>query len=140
MDNRDSDRFGHGPSVLEYATLERLLDGDDHDDVASPWGRIAAVLSTVRGPITFLELAGEEEALARFRTAVRGSRPPGRGRALAARMGGAVGCVSLGLLSAGAAAAAMGALPPPHPAGNGALFAGRVTVPIFAAIGTLLRP
>ena len=47
MDNRDRDRFGHGPSTREYAALERLLDGDDPDDLTEAWGGVAAGIARV---------------------------------------------------------------------------------------------
>ena len=115
MDNPDNDRFGHGPSALENATFELLLDG--LDAAVEPWAALAAVLSTVRAPATANELDGEAQARQLYRSVLQDSRargsPSGVRRRRRVRLGTAVGCVSLGLLSATGAAAAMDALPAP---------------------------
>jgi hypothetical protein len=115
MGNRDTDRFGHSPSALEFAMVEWLLDGDDPDMFPPPWDRVAELVSTVRAPITFGELAGHERALALYRSVAdwRRHKPPARGRTLTAKVGVAAGCVTVALLSAAGAAAAVGGLPAP---------------------------
>ena len=131
MGNRDTDRFGHSPSALELAMLEWLLDGDDPDMFPPPWDRVAELVSTVRAPITFGELAGHERALALYRSVADWRRhEPTRGRTLTAKVGVAAGCVSVALMSAAGAAAAVGGLPAPaQRAAHVALAAFGVDVP-----------
>ena len=108
MSNRDTDRFGHGPSALEFAVLEWLLDGDDPEMVPPPWDGVAALVSTLRAPITYAELEAHERALALFRSVAdwrRHEPDAGRGRSLSAKVSLAAGCVSV--------AASVGALPAP---------------------------
>jgi hypothetical protein len=114
MGNRDTDRFGHAPSVLEDIVLERLLDGDDPWASPAPWDAVAALLSTVRAPATFGELTAEGPTLALYRSVAGDWRPRGGrsgGGTLTVKVGVAAGCLSVALLTA-TGAAAVGSLPP----------------------------
>jgi uncharacterized membrane protein YgcG len=109
MSSRLGRHLGRDPLDLDEGTAERLLAGTlDPADAPPAYAAVAQVLAAAAAPPRPEELAGEAEALARFRS--RPPAPPVRADRRLARLA-VVAAVLVGLLSVGGVGFATGVLP-----------------------------